>query len=546
MRIFILFFLFLSEAFFCVFPVDAQDVVLLKNGKEIQGKILSRNKTSVVINPGVGTGVTYYSDEIDTIDGQRLQTAISSVNQPQSQPQPSASYTNTTPEALKSVNSENEDIRQAQDLIKKEDYPSALLILNRLVENGSNNFWVYVYRASCLDNNKDYDGAINGYFDAIKLDSEKGKQLYKELGYVYLEKRNGAQADNWFREHLRYFPNDAESYYGLAIAGYVEHVYTTALDNFNTAQRLGYHQDPEGLREKIREAQDQADQIQQAKEYNTQQRSHSSSSSNSNKDIGYAFYGLIFGIYSFFHGFVSFRKKRLIQDIPTSTVRSLAMGLVELNGKVKKTKTLVSPLTATECSFYRYTIERYESNGRSGMWVIIGKGDSSSCPFCLDDGTGQIMILPKEAEWVMPVDYQFQTGLGKKLPDNLVGFMEKNSLKYKALIGDYSLRFYEWYLKPDESVFVLGTAQQNSPQLYGPRETLSNSLDEVKTSGNDAADVIIAKGEKGQVFIVSDESQTQVVKSLSWQAFSGIWGGSALTLAALAYLLFRFGLWSRF
>jgi len=65
-------------------------------------------------------------------------------------------------------------------------------------------------------------------------------------------------------------------------------------------------------------------------------------------------------------------------------------------------------------------------------------------------------------------------------------------------------------------------------------------------SAQEAIDVMIAKGDNRDIFIVSDESQTQVVKGFSWQAITGVWGGAALTLAMLAYLLFRFGLWSRF
>ncbi|MBF0504669.1 MAG: hypothetical protein HQL14_06150 [Candidatus Omnitrophica bacterium] len=303
------------------------------------------------------------------------------------------------------------------------------------------------------------------------------------------------------------------------------------------------------------------------------------------RDVGYAIFGVGFGVWSFFHGFKVLREKRLIESIPTSTVRGLAIGLVELTGKAKKTKILQSPLTVTECTFYRYTVERYESSGRSGRWVMIAHGDSSFCPFCLEDNTGQIMVLPKGAEFVMPVNYEFTTGLGRTLPDSLVNFMESNGLQYRGLFGNYSLRFMEWYVKPDDTVFVLGTAQKNTTQLDDHRQALSSRLEELKQNiqpaseldlskeGNigpqgwsqavasaehgllqeeiksnfqdDASDVIIAKGD-GQIFIVSDESQTDVVKSFSWQAFCGIWGGAALSLALLAYLLFRFGVWARF
>jgi len=285
---------------------------------------------------------------------------------------------------------------------------------------------------------------------------------------------------------------------------------------------------------KIGETQAQEVRVPQAQAYARQPHSYSRtrSSSNRNKDIGYAFYGLIFGVYAFFHGLLVFRKKRLLESIPASTVRGLAMGLVELNGKAKKTKVLQSPLTGTECTFYRYTVERYESSGRSGRWVIIAKGDSVYCPFGLDDGTGQVLVMPNGAEFVMPADFTFTTGLSKTMPDNLVSFMENDGLKYKGLFGTYSLRFNEWYIKHDEPVFVAGTALKRSSQ------------EEVELNLQDGTlDVVIAKGD-GQVFIVSDESQKDVLKDFSWKALGGIWGGAILSLATLAYLLFRFGLWA--
>ena len=52
-------------------------------------------------------------------------------------------------------------------------------------------------------------------------------------------------------------------------------------------------------------------------------------------------------------------------------------------------------------------------------------------------------------------------------------------------------------------------------------------------------DVVIAKGEGKQVFIISDESEKQIVGHLSRKTLFGIFGGAVLSLATLAYLLFR-------
>lgn len=303
--------------------------------------------------------------------------------------------------------------------------------------------------------------------------------------------------------------------------------------------------------------------------------------SDNNRDVGYAVFLFGFGIWYFFNGFKHLRRKRLIENTPTSTVRGLAMGLVELIGKSEGTKVFKAPLTGTECVFYRYTVERYENSGRSGRWVVITSGDSSYCPFWLDDSTGKIMVFPQRAELIMPVNFKFETGFGKVIPDNLIDFMENNGLKYKGILGNYPLRFMEWYVKPDDNIYVLGTAKKTNDSLVvDHKEKLVQRLEELKgvpqkmaevdlnkdgtisedewnravakveqdlleeelklNHGNDLSDIVIGSGDPGQVFIISDESQTQLTDNLSWQAFLGVFGGPALTVAMLVYLLFRF------
>ncbi len=307
-----------------------------------------------------------------------------------------------------------------------------------------------------------------------------------------------------------------------------------------------------------------------------------------NRDVGYAILGCGFGIYSFLKGFKVLQKKRLIQDIPTTTIRGLAMGLVELTGKAQKIKPISSPLTNTECVYFRYTIEKYISSGKSSHWVTVSQGDSSYCPFVLDDGTGTIVVFPQKAEFIMPLDFEYQTGLGKGVPENLGNFMGQHGIEYKSFFGNYTMRFREWYITPDKPVFVLGTARKNDGHIDIHFDQISNRIDDLKLASQKEAtpllkkegyisdddwskavastegrmleeeikvdsrsdlknsECIVAKGDESQVFIISDESQTQIINNFSWSAFAGIWGGAALSLSTLAYLLFRLGLWARF
>jgi len=242
-------------------------------------------------------------------------------------------------------------------------------------------------------------------------------------------------------------------------------------------------------------------------------------SDNESGDILYALFGLGFGIWSFFFGFNRLRRKRLIENIPTSTIRGLAMGLVEIHGRAKANPPLKSPFTKTDCTLYKYTIEEYRSSGKHSRWVTINSGNSFSSPVILDDSTGRAEVFPSGAELFMPIDYTFCTNIFSDTPHTIIEFLENNNIQYKNWIGKRSLRFKEWYIKEDEEVYVLGTA---------------------KNPENSSLDAIIVKGDVEPVFIISDHSEKELTKKLATHCFLRIYGGAALSLASLAYLLYRF------
>jgi hypothetical protein len=258
------------------------------------------------------------------------------------------------------------------------------------------------------------------------------------------------------------------------------------------------------------------------------------------------------------------------------------MGLVELSGKTKKITPLKSPLTNTDCVLYKYLVEEYRSSGKSGRWVTIASGDSLSCSFWLDDGTGKIMVFPYGAELFWPIDYEFNTRGWGSLPPNLVGFMDSNAISYKSWLGARRLRFKEWYVCEDETIYVLGTAKASEISTIGHKEQLMQRLAELKRNQEkmkevdidkdgkvsleewdlavakveeqvlkealkaappeNSDDVIITKGDVEKIFIISDYSQKDLTKKLSVQSLLGIYGGAALSLFLLGYILLRLGI----
>ncbi len=99
------------------------------------------------------------------------------------------------------------------------------------------------------------------------------------------------------------------------------------------------------------------------------------------------------------------RKARLIEDMPTSRIRSAAQGYVELAGRalpLADTRNL-APLTQRPCVWWRYRISKKVESGsgkhRRQHWQTVASG-RSSLPFLLDDDTGQCIVKPDGAEIV--------------------------------------------------------------------------------------------------------------------------------------------------
>jgi hypothetical protein len=94
---------------------------------------------------------------------------------------------------------------------------------------------------------------------------------------------------------------------------------------------------------------------------------------------------------------------RVIEDTPTSRVRSAAQGYVELEGRARPLDGTINlaPLTQRDCVWWRYRVQhRSESAGRGGRrerWRTVASGRSGQ-PFLIDDGTGECIVQPADAD----------------------------------------------------------------------------------------------------------------------------------------------------
>ncbi len=107
----------------------------------------------------------------------------------------------------------------------------------------------------------------------------------------------------------------------------------------------------------------------------------------------------VLGLVCFISFFYYLKRVRLIEDTPTSKIRSAAQGYVELVGAVSAGDAgqLVTPLSGTPCVWYDYKVQRYRKSGKNSHWHTIRKGTSEQW-FQIDDQTGSCIIDPLGAE----------------------------------------------------------------------------------------------------------------------------------------------------
>lgn len=247
--------------------------------------------------------------------------------------------------------------------------------------------------------------------------------------------------------------------------------------------------------------------------------------------------GSFAGIYFFIKGFAWLKQKKLIEDTPTSKIRSIAMGVVEIYGKVLPLKTLKSPFSDKECAYYRYTIEEYKSRGKSSSWVTLKKEDKM-VPFYIKDETGKVLIEPAAAEIDIPYDNQYDSGVGRDPPDNVAKFLKANGMDFENFFGfNKKMRYTEYMIEPSDKLYVFGTATTKDSLKIAYE---SGSFGKTETGLNNEDSIMIYKGKN--IYYISDKPEKDILTSFKWKVIGGLFGGAALIIICLSVIFLELGL----
>jgi hypothetical protein len=140
--------------------------------------------------------------------------------------------------------------------------------------------------------------------------------------------------------------------------------------------------------------------------------------------------------------FACLRLKRFVENTPTSRIRSLAMGLVEVRGRAVRRFALVAPMTQGACVWYRLRKYRRDSNNR---WQLSSESNSSHVPFVLDDGSGQVVVDP--------------AGATVKSKTEVSGYSGESTLIGAAVEGGPDEKWVEELIYEGTTLYVLAYAR---------------------------------------------------------------------------------------
>lgn len=215
-------------------------------------------------------------------------------------------------------------------------------------------------------------------------------------------------------------------------------------------------------------------------------------------------------------GFRQLSRKRLIENLATSKIRSIAMGLVELKGKAVSAKeTLVAPFSGKKCFRHSWVVEQeYHDKDGHTHWRTVQSG-AEAVPFYLQDDTGKVLVSADKAQLDMPSTFQEGSGIGKEPPARVKAFLDKKGIKWSGWIFNKPMRYRESAVEAGTALYVLGDATTN---------------DDASLSANHTERIIVKKG-RANLFFISTKEEKQITKWL------GIGGWIAIILG----IIFGFG-----
>jgi hypothetical protein len=158
-----------------------------------------------------------------------------------------------------------------------------------------------------------------------------------------------------------------------------------------------------------------------------------------------------FGLFCFFAAFYYLVRARIIEDTPTSKIRSAAQGYTELAGycELIDGNPIKGPLTGKICTWFSYKIERYRRSGKRSRWSVVEQGKSEEL-FLVKDDTGQAIIDPEGAGVTASIKDVWRGST--RFPERYQGEKKRAWLS----LGLKRYRYTEERMHPGDPIYAIG------------------------------------------------------------------------------------------
>jgi len=206
------------------------------------------------------------------------------------------------------------------------------------------------------------------------------------------------------------------------------------------------------------------------------------------------------------YGLRALRRRERLRSVLPGRIRSMALGAVQLSGKVVPCFPLMAPYARVRCGWYRLELRtREEGESDQDYWIRSSeRSGSGDMPFWLEDSTAAVLIQPAGAE----VDVEPQ----------------RTSV-------DSQTEAVEWILAEGQTVFVRGFAQRRSTDTAPAPPVPGRSVPE-------RDEVFVGSG-PDEPIVITASSRGGERSAMSRDFFVGVVLGGLYLLGALVLLIQR-------
>jgi hypothetical protein len=296
--------------------------------------------------------------------------------------------------------------------------------------------------------------------------------------------------------------------------------------------------------------------------------------------------GLVFGTVWFFKGFKRLRLRRRILGLATSKIRSMAMGTVEIAGRVRVETPLIDPIFNGACAYYDVQIREKRGTGKHSRWVTIYTSNSHNTPFLIEDATGVARINPAKAELhfpptvedsAMPVLGGFNDPAVARFVSDVAGVTINRRKIVAHILREGQSIFAAGFAAPVASGAVVGAPAPvltPAPTIRDAARALKNDSASLKSLDANKDDVVdqdewdagvakkaremqdadqfrqLAEAPVGDalvtvgccpdgLFVLAD-TEENLLSRLNLSSWLGVLGGPSVAIASLAYLFLKY------